>query len=140
MEEPLKLKGGVKGRLEKVDFEHYRVRAVDIAGPSLPGKWRTSRRYPMLLEAPLWGETVASLELPVGYEVTPPGLVKIVEPFAEYAAGFARRDRTLTYTRRIVVKTHVIATKDWPDFRRFLDRVEEAETQGIEVKLGTEGS
>ena len=138
VEEPLKLKAKVGGKLEKVDYEHYRLRAVDVAGPSLPGRWRSSRRQAMILEAPAWGETVASVEMPVGYEVTVPPMVKIVEPFAEYAAGFARRDRTLSYTRRIILKTHVVSASEWPDFRRFLDRVEAAETQTLEVKLGAE--
>ncbi|MBI5509114.1 MAG: DUF3857 domain-containing protein [Deltaproteobacteria bacterium] len=136
VDEPVKLRAKAEGRLEKIDFEHYRLRAVELAGPALPGRWRTSRRHAALLEAPLWGEAVASVEVPVGYEMTLPALVKIVEPFAEYAAGFARRDRTLTYTRRLVVKVHRVDAADWPAFRRFLDRIEEAETTPIEIRLG----
>jgi hypothetical protein len=138
IEEPLRFRAKASGRLEKVDYEHYRLRAVDVAGPSLPGRWRSSRRQAMLLEAPAWSEAVASVEIPIGYEVTVPPTVKIIEPFAEYAGGFARRDRTLTYTRRLVLKTHIVAVSEWPDFRRFLDKIEETESQLLEVKLGTE--
>ena len=139
IERPLRIRATMASNAERNGYEDFMVRPVDLVGPVLPGEWRRSRRYPAILDAPLWVETVASLDIPAGYAVEDRPVVKIVEPFAEYAAGFAKHDRTLAYSRRLVVKQHVISVDQWRAFRSFLDRVRSIEESGIRVWLAREG-
>ncbi len=137
-DETLKLKAKATAKLNRLEYQHFTLRAVDVAGPSFPGRLRASRRQTLILDAPLWNETVVAIELPVGYDVTMPEMVKVVEPFAEYASGFAKKDRTLSYTRRLIIKTHLITPEMWPAYRAFLEAVRDAEEQVLDVALGME--
>ncbi|MEE8410532.1 MAG: hypothetical protein V3T05_13080 [Myxococcota bacterium] len=139
VDKPFGFKARIESKVEKVGYDRFIVRPADIAGPVLPGRWRSTRRYDALLEAPSWIETVVALDLPVGYEVDPPPVTTIVEPFAEYAADFVRRERTLTYSRRLVVKQHVIPADQWPEFRRFVRRIADLEQRGVAVRVGDGG-
>jgi hypothetical protein len=132
----LRYKAEVVSRVEKLAVEHFRIRPVDLAGPALPGRWRQSRRLPAVMEAPAWVETAVAIDLPVGYSASLPETVTLIEPFAEYAAGYVRRDQTLSFTRRLVLKQHIIPVEVWPAFRRFLDGIEAMESAGVEVRSG----
>ncbi len=121
------------GKLEKQGYESYHVRPTWLFGPALPGDFPTSRRHPYLLAAPRSLEEVATLDLPVGYEVELPTPVRISTPFGEYAAAFERRERTLTYVRRLTLASHVIEPKDWDAWRRFVASIDKAEQGGIRI-------
>ena len=135
---PLSLKGKLETKLERLTYEDFRLNPADVIGPVIPIRFRGTRRYPRLLDGPGWFETVASIELPVGYQAEVPPLVKIVEPFAEYAAGFAVRNGSLSYSRRLVFKRHIMEVADWRRFKDFFDRINAAESAGIRVHLGGE--
>ncbi|MEL6339731.1 MAG: DUF3857 domain-containing protein [Myxococcota bacterium] len=133
IEQGLELKARVASEAKKLGYERFQIRPVDLVGPSLPGRWRFSRRSPSLLPGPSWTETAASVELPVGYEVELPDVVKVVTPFAEYAAGYALRQRNLTFTRRLILKARRVNPDDWDVFRSFLAQVEAVEAEGVVV-------
>lgn len=134
-ENPLTVEGKVDGKVETLAYEKFRVNPAEVFGPALPTPLRKGRRSAAILPAPAWYETVGSLELPVGYDILEEPVTTLVTPFAEYAAGFALNGRTLSYSRRLVLKTHVITADDWPAFREFLDQVEELEANGMPVFL-----
>jgi len=113
--------------------EKFRIQPVALVGPAWPGQWRKQRMGPIVLPAPGWIESVAAIELPVGYEARVEPMLKIVEPFAEYAAGFARRNRTLHFSRRLVIKQHVVAPEQWRAFYGFLQRIQAIEQDGVIV-------
>ncbi|MBI3180484.1 MAG: DUF3858 domain-containing protein, partial [Deltaproteobacteria bacterium] len=134
IDKPLSFRSQAEGAADKRGYEHYEVSAVGLAGASFPGRWRSHRRWPLVLSAPLWSEVAVAVELPVGYQVTPPPITRIVEPFAEYAAGYARRERTLSYSRRLIVKKQVISAADYPAFRRFIEEVSAVEAAPLAVR------
>lgn len=134
-EKPLRVRGKAESKAVKLDYEQFRLRPVDFVGSVLPGRWRGLRRYDALLEAPAWVETVATIEVPVGYRVETGETVRIIEPFAEYAAGFALRERSLTFSRRLVVKAQRLDPEQYERFREFLDKVAAAEERGVGAGL-----
>ncbi|MEL6545248.1 MAG: DUF3857 domain-containing protein [Myxococcota bacterium] len=133
IERDLAINAKAKSEAKKLGYERFQLRPVDLAGPSLPGRWRFSRRSPSLMPGPSWTETAVRVELPVGYEVELPEVVKLVTPFAEYAAGYGLRERSLTYQRRLVLKKRRIEPDDWDEFRGFLAKIEAAEAEGVVV-------
>lgn len=133
IEKDLSVTSKAKSVAKKLGYERFQLRPVDLAGPSLPGRWRFSRRSPSLMPGPSWTETAVRVELPVGYEVELPEVVKLVTPFAEYAAGYGLRERNLTYQRRLVLKVRRIEPDDWDEFRSFLAQIEAAENEGVVV-------
>ena len=137
-DEPLTVNAKLALRAEVLAPEKFRINPSDIFGPALPGRWRRDRRSPAILEAPAWYETVATIDLPVGYDVLADPVAKLVTPFAEYASGFALRERTLNFSRRLVIKQHIITAEQWPAFRELLDQIEEIERNGIPVFLTEE--
>jgi hypothetical protein len=136
VDQPLYFRARLNSKVVKEDYGTFVLRPADLAGPAMPGDWRTTRRYAAILEAPAWTETVVKVDMPVGYEVEIPPMTTKVESFAEYAGGFARRQRTLTYSRRLVIKQHVIPAELWPSFRRFVDEIVAIETAGVKVRIG----
>ncbi len=133
IEEDLSMSAKAKSAAKKLGYERFQIRPVDLAGPSLPGRWRFSRRSPSLMPGPSWTETAVTVELPVGYEVELPEVVKLVTPFAEYASGYGLRERKLTFQRRLVLKVRRIEPDDWDEFRSFLAQIEAAENEGVVV-------
>ncbi|MEM6732392.1 MAG: hypothetical protein AAF658_12610, partial [Myxococcota bacterium] len=133
IEKDLSVSAKAKSTAKKLDYERFQLRPVDLIGPSLPGRWRFSRRSPSLMPGPSWTETVVTVELPVGYEVELPEVVKLVTPFAEYAAGYALKQRDLTFRRRLILKTRRVDSDDWDEFRSFLAKVEALENEGVVV-------
>lgn len=131
VERPLGVTTNAKLPAEKLGYERFRLSPKHFASPSLPGRWRMSRRSPALLEAPSWVETVARIELPVGYEVELPDVVQIVTDQIEYAAGWKLEDRTLTYSRRVLVKVRRVEPPEWDRFRQILSQIDDLETSGI---------
>lgn len=133
VEKDLSLSAKAKSVAKKLGYERFQIRPVDLAGASLPGRWRFSRRSPSLMPGPSWTETAVTVELPVGYEVELPEVVKLVTPFAEYAAGYGLRERNLTFQRRLVLKVRRVDPDDWDEFRSFLAQIEAVENEGVVV-------
>ncbi len=138
VDDPLSVRGKVEVALQKLEYERYSLRPVDIAGRTFVGHQRASRRWPAILDAPATSVAVATLLLPVGYEIALPEAAKLVESFAEYSASFERRDRELLFTRRLILKKHVIPANQWPDFRSFIEQVETYEAQNLEVRAAAD--
>ncbi len=135
-DKPLKLRGSVETKAQKEDDELYTTRIIDFAGPALPGRFRSLRRYDVLLEAPAWLDTNVQIELPLGYavgEMLPE--VRISKPFAEYASGFVMRDKSLLFSRRLVIRAHQLDAAQYEEFREFLDEIATAEGAAIRVGL-----
>lgn len=116
--------------------ENYRLRVAEIFGSAFAGEWRSSRRYAAVLDAPFWVETTATIELPPGYQMDQRPPVIVVTPFAEYAAGFILDGRTLKFSRRLVVKVHEVAARDWRAARDFVEQVRALESGGVGVWMG----
>jgi hypothetical protein len=134
-DKPLRVEGKLAAKLEKLGYEDFRINPQEVLGPAVPGRWRATRRYPAVLPAPAWIETVATIDLPVGYKVEEQPITKIVKPFAEYAAGFGRRDRTLNFSRRVVLKRHILSPEEWREFREFVEEIEAIESKGVRAWL-----
>ncbi len=135
---PLRIGADVRHSAERLDIERFRLRATELVGPAWPRRWRSYRKSPAILPAPRWVESRAEILLPVGYRVEPRDIVKIVTPFAEYAAGYKRRNRMLAFSRRFIIKKQIIQPEDWPDFLEFVHRVEDIEDAGLLVELQEE--
>lgn len=133
VDQPLHLHANLRSHAQRQDYERFRLRPVDLVGTGMPGAWRSSRRYPAVLDGPRWSETTAVIQLPVGFEVENKPAVKLSTPFAEYAAGFAQRGRALHYSRRVVLKTHVIQPQQWNDFFQFIEQIRVIEADGPNV-------
>lgn len=135
-DKPLHVRGSVETRAQREDDELYTTRIVDFAGPALAGRFRSLRRYDVLLEAPTWLDTNVQIELPVGYAVGDQlPEVRIAKPFAEYASGFVMRDRSLLFSRRLIVHAHQLDPATYDEFREFLDEIATAEGAAIRVGL-----
>lgn len=122
-----------RGLLEKLGYERFRVHPRDLVGVALPGDWRKTRRYDAVLQGPRVFEMVATLELPVGYSATLPAQVRLRNAYLEYAAGFDRRERVLTYTRRVRVLRQIVPAADWDAFRSLQEQIEREDEQGVRI-------
>ncbi len=133
LELPLGVEGRMSAKAMRKDYERFLMRPVDIAGSAIPEGWMGTRRTAALLDSPRWLETDVTVQLPAGYraEVRPP--IKVARDFAEYAAGFAIHGRQLRFSRRFVVKSHVVEAKDWADFQAFLETIRDFEQEGPQV-------
>ena len=118
---------------DELAAERFRVRPASLFGPAFPGPWRQTRRFPAVLEGPAWVETTGVIRLPVGYRVDTPPVSRLVTPFAEYAAGFAQRDRRLHYSRRFVLKQHVVGLRQWEEFYSLVQQIQDIEQAGVVV-------
>ncbi len=135
-DKPLRLRGTVETRAQKEDDELYTTRIIDFAGPALPGRFRSLRRYDVLLEAPAWLDTNVQIDLPVGYAVGDmPPEIRISKDFAEYASGFVTRDKSLFFSRRLVIRVHQLDAEQYEEFREFLDEIATAEGAAMRVGL-----
>jgi hypothetical protein len=130
---PLTVQAAVSVQLPRKAYEHFTLRPVDVAGSSLPSFWRGARRYAASVAGPRWEETSVEIALPVGYGATAPAPVRLTGEFAEYAAGFALKGRTLTYSRRLVLKVPVVPSAGWSDFHDFFEQIRAVEGAPIEL-------
>ncbi len=133
VDQPLSFTAKLESELTKEGYESFRVRPARLLGPGLPGDYRATRRYDALLEGPSFREHIATIDLPVGYEVEAVPQVRISTPLLEYSAGFERRDKLLTYARRLRLLRRVIKADEWAAFRQVLDQIATVEEQGIRV-------
>ena len=132
-EQELAFSAQVRGHVEKLGYEKFLFRPADAAGLALPGDWRTSRRFDALLAAPRSTEDVVTLDLPASYNVELPPPVRITRAYADYSAGFERRERTLTYTRRLRLRSPLISAAEWDDFKRFTDQIADQDAHGVRI-------
>jgi len=133
VDQPLGVKAQVKGVCEEVAYERYLLRPREFVGPAFGEVFSSVRKYAKVLESPSWIESVATVSLPSGYEAEARPVVKIIQPFAEYAYGYSRKGRTLTFSRRLVIKRHVITVEEWPRFFDFVEKVQASEAEGLAV-------
>ncbi len=134
-DEPLTVEAQVTAKAEKLGFEKFRINPRQVFGAAMPGRWRSSRRTTAILDTPAWYEAVASIQLPVGYDVLEDPVAKLVTPFAEYASGFALRGRTLNFSRRLVIRKHFVPADEWREVSELLAKVRDVEENGIPVFL-----
>lgn len=134
-EKDLVYRGKLAGRAEKAAYQRYFVRPRDLVGQSFVGDWRETRRVDAVLGPPRLDERVATLELGVGYDVEMPAPARVSRPFADYTAGWERRERVLTYVRRVRLKTPVLVAADWDDFKRFVDQALAEDDRPIRVSV-----
>jgi hypothetical protein len=130
---PLTVQASVSTQLPRKTYEHFTLRPVDVAGSSLPSYWRGARRYAASVSGPRWEETTVDITLPVGFGAAVPAPVRLGGDFAEYAAGFALKGRTLTYSRRLVVKVPVVPPGGWGDFHDFFEQIRVVEGTSLEL-------
>jgi hypothetical protein len=133
LEAPLRVQAHLVAHLHREDYENFRLPIAAILGPSLPKAWQTTRRTKALLDGPRWQEMGAEISLPAGYQVKLPPPLKLSTEFAEYAAGFALRNHTLSLSRRLVLKVHAIPAEKWLSFQDFLAAIAEYEQTGPKV-------
>jgi hypothetical protein len=134
VDQPLSFDSGIRGRIDKLGYERFMWRPSSILGPAFPEYLRSSnRRTPALLDAPRSVEHIVLLEMPVGYEIELPPQVHLARPFAEYSAGFERRERVLTYVRRLRVLQRIITQEMWEEFALFLKDVATVESQVVRI-------
>ena len=132
-EQPTSFKAKGRGMLDKLGYESFRVRPVDLVGPPLSGAWRKQRRYDALLLGPRAVEQVVSLDLPLGYTVAMQPQMRVNNDYFDYAAGFDRRERVLTYTRRLRIKQRLVPAAEWPAFRNALEEIDREEEKGVRI-------
>ena len=131
---PLQLFGQLSLQAGRIDYEHYRLLPVDLAGSSIPEHWLQSRRWPALVDGPRWLESTVEIRLPLGYRATVASPVTWVNDYAEYAAGFSQHGRVLRYARRLVLKRAQVPEAAWPGFLAFAQEVRSLEQQGVAVQ------
>lgn len=137
-EAALMFEGTLSTLATRVKYEQFRIRPRDIAPTALDEEWRSRRRYDAVLAAPAWEETRVTIRLPVGYQLEDKPPFTLVTPFAEYAAGFVKRDRDVHFSRRLVIKTQNITWQMWPEFWRFIESVRDYEQTPLQVGLREE--
>ncbi len=133
VDQPVAFTSLVRTKLQKLGYEQFELRPEAIVGSSFGDAFRAVRRTPAVLEAPRSTEHIVLLEMPVGYEVELPPQVRISRPYAEYSAGYERRERILTYVRRLRLLAHVIELDAWDDFHAFVTQVAEIEATPVRI-------
>ena len=134
LDAPLQLFGQLSLQADRLDYEHYRLLPVDLAGSSIPEPWLQSRRWPALLDGPRWLESTVEVRLPLGYRAAVAPAVTWVNDYAEYAAGFSQHGRILRYARRLVLKRAQVPAAAWPAFLAFVQEIRALEQQGVAVQ------
>jgi tetratricopeptide (TPR) repeat protein len=96
----------------------------------------STRHSPLLLDSVLSETTVFHLHLPPAVSVAglPPNIFLHSE-FGEYALKFSRGDGQLNVERQFDIPVQVIETQLYPDFRRFVKNIDEAEHQRIVLEI-----
>ncbi|MEZ4270516.1 MAG: hypothetical protein R3C68_03485 [Myxococcota bacterium] len=132
-DQPLQLRAKVATNAPDLGEQRYEISALALVGTPWSQPLRPSHRYPAILMAPAWVETAVSVRLPVGYTIQETGVSKLIEPFAEYASGFAKHGRSLNFSRRLIIKEHILSTAQWRNFYSFIERIKEIEAKGVTV-------
>jgi hypothetical protein len=132
-EQPLALRAQVQGNLERLGSERFRARPVDLIGPAFGSGWRRTRHFDVVLDGPSVAEHVINIDLPAGYKVEEPPPVRLSNRFVDYTSGFQHHDRTLSYSRRVRIKTHEVALEDWDELRDFFEQVQREEEKGARL-------
>ena len=97
-------------------------------GPSLT---EATRKYPVVLDAESFAETVR-VRLPAGFEVDEiPNPVKLSAPFGSFEASWTEKDGEITFVRTLAVQPSVIPPEQYADARGFFGRVIAAERSPV---------
>lgn len=77
------------------------------------------------------------VELPEGYHVTPPPVVHLVEPYAEYYGSTNVDEGVMTTTRTLTIRKTEIALADWESYRKFGEAIYDDEFNFMDLAGGT---
>jgi hypothetical protein len=95
-----------------------------------------ARRFPLLLDKQEFRHDVIRVKLPEGLEVVrPPEAVDQDTPFGRYALSVREEAGTLVVDRRAILPPRRIDPEDYPDFRAFAQRIDDAERAEIGVQV-----
>ena len=90
-----------------------------------------SRKYPVVLRANVYSETV-KVQLPSGFAVDEvPDPVKIQTPFGSYVTSYEVKDNQLIFKRQLSQQATTIAPADYEMVRKFFERIRAAENAPV---------
>jgi len=90
-----------------------------------------SRKYPVVLRANVYSETV-KVQLPSGFAVDEvPDPVKIQTPFGSYVTSYEVKDNQLIFKRQLSQQATTIAAADYEMVRKFFERIRAAENAPV---------
>ena len=91
----------------------------------------TTRKYPVVLRANAYSETV-KVQLPSGFAVDEvPDPVKIETPFGSYVTSYEVKDNQLVFKRRLSQQATTIAPADYETVRKFFESIRAAENAPV---------
>ena len=108
-------------RKNYADWENHHTSAAlpPMGIESYKGAKEKKPQEPVLLGA--LGTIIyrSRVELPDGYRVTPPPVVHLAEPYAEYDGRTNLDEGVMTTTRKLTIKKTEIALDQWESYRKF---------------------
>jgi hypothetical protein len=90
-----------------------------------------TRKYPVVLEANAYSETV-QIKLPAGFTVDEvPDAVKIETPFGSYVTSYEVKNNELVFKRQLSQRATTIAPADYETVRKFFESIRAAENAPV---------
>jgi Domain of Unknown Function with PDB structure (DUF3857)/Transglutaminase-like superfamily len=100
-----------------------RRQGLDLTAPT--------RKYPVVLEANAYSETV-QVKLPTGFTVDEvPDAVKIETPFGSYVTSYEVKNNELIFKRQLSQRAATIAPADYETVRKFFESIRAAENAPV---------
>lgn len=85
------------------------------------------RKYPVVLEANAYSETVR-IKLPAGFEVDEvPDAAQLNQPFGNYSVSYEVKDGHLIFKRSLILRASIIPVEQYAAVRDFFERIRAAE-------------